>query len=80
MADIQPAIGEAIASIGFIILQLPTSRKTAFRLEQTKTMLCCSREMARIRKDEAIEVAKRKAASEHVGVLVFEGGHVSEVG
>ena len=30
-------------------------------------------------KDEAIEVAKRKAASEHVGVLVFEGGHVSEV-
>jgi hypothetical protein len=30
-------------------------------------------------KDEAIEVAKRKAASERVGVLVFEGGHVSEV-
>ena len=30
-------------------------------------------------KDEAIEVAKRKAASEHIGVLVFEGGHVSEV-
>jgi len=30
-------------------------------------------------KDEAIEVAKRKAALEHVGVLVFEGGHVSEV-
>ena len=30
-------------------------------------------------KDEAIEVAKKKAASERVGVLVFEGGHVSEV-
>jgi hypothetical protein len=30
-------------------------------------------------KEEAIEVAKRKAASERVGVLVFEGGHVSEV-
>jgi hypothetical protein len=30
-------------------------------------------------KDEAIEVAKRKAASDRVGVLVFEGGHVSEV-
>jgi len=31
-------------------------------------------------KNEAIEVAKRKAASACVGVLVFEGGHVSEVG
>ncbi|HXM27529.1 MAG TPA: DUF2188 domain-containing protein [Chthoniobacterales bacterium] len=30
-------------------------------------------------KDEAIEVAKKKAASERVGVLVFEGGHVSVV-
>jgi hypothetical protein len=30
-------------------------------------------------KDEAIEVAKRKAASECVGVLIFGGGHVSEV-
>jgi hypothetical protein len=30
-------------------------------------------------KDQAIEVAKRKAASKCVGVLVFEGGHVSEV-
>jgi hypothetical protein len=30
-------------------------------------------------KDEAIEVAKKKAALERVGVLVFEGGHVSEV-
>jgi hypothetical protein len=30
-------------------------------------------------KDEAIEVAKRKASSECVGLLVFEGEHVSEV-
>jgi hypothetical protein len=30
-------------------------------------------------KDEAIEAAKKKAALERVGVLVFEGGHVSEV-
>ncbi len=30
-------------------------------------------------KDKVIEVAKRKAASERVGVLAFEGGHVSEV-
>jgi hypothetical protein len=29
-------------------------------------------------KDEAIEAAKKKAAPERVGVLVFEGGHVSE--
>ena len=30
-------------------------------------------------KDQAIEAAKKKAALERVGVLVFEGGHVSEV-
>jgi hypothetical protein len=30
-------------------------------------------------KNDALQVAKRKAASEHVGVLVFEDGHVSEV-
>jgi hypothetical protein len=30
-------------------------------------------------KDHAIAVAKKKAALEHVGVLVFEGGHVSEM-
>jgi hypothetical protein len=30
-------------------------------------------------KDQAIEVAKKKAALKRVGVLVFEGGHVSDV-
>jgi hypothetical protein len=30
-------------------------------------------------KEQAIEAAKKKAALEHVGVLVFEGGHVAEV-
>jgi uncharacterized protein DUF2188 len=30
-------------------------------------------------KDHAIAIAKKKAALEYVGVLVFEGGHVSEI-
>ena len=30
-------------------------------------------------KDQAIEAAKKKAALDRVGVLVFEGGQVSEV-
>jgi hypothetical protein len=30
-------------------------------------------------KDQAIEAAKKKASHDGVGVLVFEGGHVSEL-